>query len=239
MKLLKLILITFFVCVCSRLLINQNSFARDTVASDTHYGQLQSPIDLNDAYSVDLRDIEFHYNANKFSIVNTGYFIRLDPRKEGQEASSIVVDGQEYKLIEFHFHTPSEHLIEGKSYPMEAHFVHTNQNGDIAVIGVLFEQGAHNKEFEKIIRNLPETVKVNHNIDTPIALHLLFPKDKRTYRYSGSLTTPAYLEGVKWSVMKQPVQLSDVQIKKMKDFMGKNNRALQPRNERPVFLACC
>lgn len=239
MKLLKWILVLLVIGASARLFVNTYSSAGAPVASDTHYGQLQSPIDLNDAYSVDLRDIEFHYNTNKFSIVNTGYFIRLDPRKEGQETSFIVVDGQEYKLIEFHFHTPSEHLVEGKSYSMEAHFVHTNQNGDIAVVGVLFEQGAHNKEFEKIIRNLPETVKVNHNIDTPIALHLLFPKDKRTYRYSGSLTTPAYLEGVKWSVMKQPVQLSDVQITKMKTLMGENNRALQPRNERPVFLACC
>ena len=116
-----------------------------------HDGKFQSPVDLDNAYEVDLRDIQFQYPTKQFSIIDTGYFIRLNPK---DVTSSITVDGTQHKLVEFHFHTPSEHSIDTTRYPMEAHFVHKNKD-HVAVIGVLFEQGAHNDALETIIANIP------------------------------------------------------------------------------------
>jgi len=34
-----------------------------------------------------------------------------------------------YKLLQFHFHTPSEHSVDGFLYDAEIHFVHQRQTG--------------------------------------------------------------------------------------------------------------
>ena len=42
------------------------------------------------------------------------------------EDSTLTFGGEPYALVQFHFHRPSEHLIRGKNFPMEAHFVHAH-----------------------------------------------------------------------------------------------------------------
>lgn len=198
-----------------------------------HDGKFQSPIDLRNAYEVDLRDIQFNYPTTQFKIVNTGYFIKLKPL---DTQNYIIVDGKQHPLVEFHFHTPSEHMIEGKQYPMEAHFVHKTKEGDVAVVGVIFEAGAHNDALDAIITNLPSDKKVEHTMSTSLDLKKLFPQDKRYFRYTGSLTTPHFGEGVKWFVIKQPVQVDAEQLRRMTVVMGKNSRPVQQLQNRPIVF---
>lgn len=197
-----------------------------------HDGKFQSPVDLGNAYEVDLRDIQFNYPTTQFKIVNTGYFIKLNPL---DTQSYITVDGTRYNLIEFHFHTPSEHAVDKTQYPMEAHFVHKNKK-DVAVVGVFFEEGAHNDALDAIIANIPATAKIEQKMAKALELKKLFPKDKRYFRYTGSLTTPHFGEGVKWFVIKQPVQADAEQLKKMQVVMGHNSRPVQLMHQRPVVL---
>ena len=48
-------------------------------------------------------------------------------------------DGKLYKLINLHFHSPSEHTLNGVPYPLEVHMVHKADDGSLAVIATLFK----------------------------------------------------------------------------------------------------
>ena len=196
-------------------------------------GRFQSPINLKGAMEVDLRSIKFNYKSKNFSITHTGHSTHLSPKKG---LCFIIIDGIQYNLIQFHFHTPSEHLLEGQRFPLELHFVHKNKNGNIAVIGVLIKNGAHHKEFDQIITTIPQEINIEIMLKKPLDLMKLFPKDKHIYRYEGSLTTPPYAEGIKWLVMKKQIELSEDQINRIGRIMGKNSRDIQPTNGRHIVV---
>ena len=73
-------------------------------------------------------------------------------------AGKIVVDGIECALKQFHFHSPSENRIDGRSYPMESHLVHADAEGNLAVVAVLFEEGAENDFLTRIWAHMPQDV---------------------------------------------------------------------------------
>jgi carbonic anhydrase len=59
-------------------------------------------------------------------------------------------------LVQFHFHTPSEHAIAGKRAAMEAHFVHQQKTtGAIIVLAVLLYGGGRNADFSTIMKAAP------------------------------------------------------------------------------------
>jgi carbonic anhydrase len=41
--------------------------------------------------------------------------------------SSLRVGSRTFDLIQFHFHSPSEHAIDGERFDMEAHMVHSKR----------------------------------------------------------------------------------------------------------------
>ena len=43
-----------------------------------------------------------------------------------------------FNMAQFHLHTPSEHRIDGRDYPMEIHFVHT-KGSELAVVGAFID----------------------------------------------------------------------------------------------------
>ncbi len=57
-----------------------------------------------------------------------------------------------YLLKQFHFHSPSEHTVNGKHFPMEVHFVHQSADGNFAVVGALFEEGPANANLAQLIK---------------------------------------------------------------------------------------
>ena len=76
---------------------------------------------------------------------------RLHRRRE----ATITYAGKVYHLKQFHFHTPSEHTVNGKHAPMEIHLVHQSDDQSLAVIGVLVQEGKHNSNFDQLIKYLP------------------------------------------------------------------------------------
>ena len=141
-----------------------------------------------------------------------------------------------YNLLQFHFHTPSEHTVDGKQYAMEAHFVHQNKQGNLAVIGVLINVGAMHQVYQRLLSSLPakknEEVKLEQSLD----LYTLLPSDRRFFRYDGSLTTPPFTEGVKWIVIKEPIELAQEQVDKLTKIYPKTARSIQKQNNRPVLF---
>ncbi|OGQ65027.1 MAG: hypothetical protein A2V21_305595 [Deltaproteobacteria bacterium GWC2_55_46] len=193
-------------------------------------GKTQSPIDLANATPAELSDIKFNYKASRLNTVNNGHTVQVNY----EEGSSIVVDGSEYNLVQFHFHTPSEHTVDGKSFGNEMHLVHKNALGQLAVVGVLVETGKEHGAYKAIWSNLPAKANEKKSVDVSINAADLLPKEKGYFTYSGSLTTPPCSESVKWIVLNAPIQMSEKQIADIQKIMHKNNRPVQPKNARTL-----
>lgn len=196
-------------------------------------GTLQSPIDLVDAASAELPAIVFNYQPSVMDVHNNGHTIEVAPAEENR----IEIDGTVYELLQFHFHAPSEHTLAGRSFDMEMHLVHRNEEGTLAVIGVLIGQGNENAAFNTMWEQLPAAPGETNRVENAaIDADDLLPDDRSTYRYDGSLTTPPCSEGVRWNVLTTPIELSETQIAAFKALVHDNNRPVQPLNERELLL---
>ncbi|MFQ5736076.1 MAG: carbonic anhydrase [Thermodesulfobacteriota bacterium] len=193
-------------------------------------GQSQSPIDISGTSEKDVKDVAFSYGPSKINIVNNGHTVQVNYDK----GSSITVDGVGYDLLQFHFHTPSEHKVGGKTFDTEMHLVHKSKDGALAVVGVLIEKGAANPAFNDVWAHLPKHAGHKESVAASVNVDDLLPKDRSSYRYSGSLTTPPCSEHVSWIVLKTPVELSAAQVDKLHAILKDNNRPVQPVNTRKV-----
>jgi len=193
-------------------------------------GTHQSPISITTTQPEDLTNILVNYRPSSLTVRNTGHTVQADYAP----GSFITVDGETYMLDQFHYHAPSEHEVDGRSFPAELHLVHTNGKRK-AVIGVLLEEGdEENPAYKPFIDNLPAQESPETDIGAEIDAAALLPSVQTTYRYSGSLTTPPCTEGVTWLVMTEPVSLSGDQRKKLEAVFEGNNRPVQPLNDRSV-----
>lgn len=196
-------------------------------------GTAQSPVNIK-AVVPDkaLRPLDFRWGKTVANIVHNGHTIQfnVDP------GSKIVANGKTYDLLQFHFHHKSEHTIQGKHYPLEVHYVHSNAAGKLAVVGVMYKEGAPNSLFNEFLPKFPAPM-TTYSSSTPIDLESLLPKNLRYYNYKGSLTTPNCAEGVNWHVIKGAVTASKQQIAALKQILHDNNRPVQPLNGRTVRMA--
>lgn len=196
-------------------------------------GVNQSPIDLKNFIEADLPPIEFAYNSEATEILNNGHTIQVN---FPPGAAAILIDGTTFELKQFHFHSPSENLIDSKSYPMEIHYVHADASGNLAVVALMMEEGEPNLALEGIWRELPKKADGPHALHAKIFPQAMLPVNRDYYRFNGSLTTPPCSEGVRWLVLKQPVFISAEQVKAFTHIMGHaNNRPVQPVRARPVL----
>lgn len=138
------------------------------------------------------------------------------------------------ELLQFHFHAPSEHTIDGKTYPIEAHLVHKGQDGKLAVIRVFMKSGRENRFIQALWSNLPASEGENQVRGISINASALPPANKSYYNYPGSLTTPPCSEGVNWIVLKTPIEVSPEQIEAFKSIYNGNARPVQPLNSREI-----
>lgn len=191
------------------------------------YQRQQSPIDIKtndvqeDENLEELNLINYDKPLTTARIENNGHSIEITP--EDDIARQIMVGEDLYNLHQFHFHwgsnssKGSEHTIDNKAYAMELHFVHLNQNEDIAVVGVFFEeQDNDNPELQKIVDELPKVQYKGSEAQMESSLNLenLLPSNPTPfYRYMGSLTTPECAEGVTWSVLPEPIPVGSDQMK--------------------------
>lgn len=207
----------------------------DPASSKCANGTEQSPIDIElTKVKLDktLEDIKINYNPTAFTVMNNGHTIQAN---DASGANSIVVEGKEYKLAQMHFHKPSENEINGQAFEMEGHLVHKSSDGNLAVLAFLIKAGQENKELAEIWSKLPkEETKEDIKLDKQVDLVNLLPKEKKSFRYNGSLTTPPCSEQVKWVVLEQPIELSKEQIAAFGEIFPDNHRSVQPVNNRQV-----
>lgn len=146
------------------------------------------------------------------------------------QGKGMISGGTAFDLVQVHFHTPSEHAMGGKRYPLAAHFVHATADGRLGVLGVMFTEGRANQGLADILKAHAKGngAPVSLDIDT------MMPDDLSVYRYMGSLTTPPCSEGVNWHVASAPVEASAEQIAALREALGPSARSLQPQGTRLV-----
>lgn len=195
-------------------------------------GKNQSPVDLAHFVEADLELITFTYSAGTTEILNNGHTVQVNYAS----GNSITVNGHMFELKQFHFHAPSENTLNGKHYPMEGHFVHADASGNLAVVAVMFEEGAANELLTQLWTKMPSKAGEKNALPTTHNIAALLPAKHDYYRFNGSLTTPPCSEGVWWLVLKQPSIASKAQIDQFAKVMGHpNNRPVQAVNARVVL----
>ena len=197
-------------------------------------GRDQSPIDIDatDANVVSPTDITFDYSPTPLAVKNNGHTIQVDYAP----GSSITIGDQTYSLLQFHFHTPSEHTIEGEAAAMEVHFVHANEDEELAVVGVMMTVGEADPAIASIWENIPAEEGVNTAEGDMINAADLLPSDTTYFNYAGSLTTPPCSEEVKWHVLSEPITVSAEQVDAFASLYQVNARPVQDVNGRQVNL---
>ena len=199
-------------------------------------GKAQSPINIESAVSENISNLQLNYQDTPLKIINNGRTIRVDY----QPGSTLTLDEEKYELLQFHFHQPSEHLISGQAFDMEAHFVHQNKaTGDVVVLAVLMSSGNINPTLDDIWHKIPYDDDGESEVSDLIinALQLLPENKNQYYRYQGSLTTPPCSEIVTWLILKQPVEVSKLQIARFLEVIGTNARPVQNLNHRSIFTS--
>ncbi|MCC5098689.1 carbonic anhydrase [Xanthomonas campestris] len=194
-------------------------------------GQQNSPIDLKDAIDATLGKLQLDYGAVPLVVRNTGHSIQLDLHAGG----TMRVGGKQYDALQLHFHHPSEHLLNGRRFPMEAHIVHQGPDGTLGVLAIFFKTGKANPAFQRVLDAMPNDKNQTRQVADALvhASDFLPPATQRSFfRYEGSLTTPPCSETVDWVVLSQPVQVSREQINAFERVYPFNARPLQPLDRR-------
>lgn len=196
-------------------------------------GKRQSPINIEATNTLQgpAEALQFNYQPSDGTVVNNGHTIQVDLNGE----NSVTVRGSVYRLVQFHFHHPSEERVNYQGFAMVAHLVHKNVEGQLAVVAVLLDPGVANALINKVWTYMPLDTGDRVRMPTGVIdMNELLPKDQRYYQFMGSLTTPPCSEGVLWMVLKQPTTVSREQIKLFSQLFPNNARPVQPVNGRPV-----
>lgn len=203
-------------------------------------GNFQSPVNFRNKtvkITTAIPHLKPNYKIAPAMIVNRGHDIKLEWETD---AGGINIDGTEYKLQQCHWHTPSEHKVDGKCFAMEAHMVHQSADGRLAVVAIPFTVGASNPFLDVLIGHV-KTVD-----DKGLKLGLIDPqqlgvKAEPFYRYIGSLTVPPCTEGIIWNVLYQARTVSMEQMMALRnavhDGFESNARPVQGLHRRQVYLA--
>ena len=195
-------------------------------------GKTQSPIDLKTFIEADLKPLKLDYKAGITDIVNNGHTVQVN----SAPGSALSIDGITFELSQFHFHSPSENKINGKHFPLEGHLVHADKDGNLAVVAVMFREGAANVLLAKLWEKMPNKAVEKSALSTGLSVAQLLPKQRDYYRFNGSLTTPPCSEGVRWFVMKRPAAASKAQIERFSQAVGvANSRPTQATHARAIL----
>lgn len=205
-------------------------------------GGKQSPVDIDLEHNVNLgiNVPAMSYLPVSLSLTNNGHTIRINMPPAATNPNYLLVGKEKYELLQLHFHAKSEHVRNNIAYPLEVHFVHATPSGKLAVVGVLFEEGAENAEFAKVLHHMSAVVgttvdAVSHPelVGVNIDPNKFKPRGKDFDGYAGSLTTPPCTEGVEWFVMRSTITASPLQIQEF-EHLYMSHPVATPTDPHPV-----
>ena len=214
-------------------------------------GLMQSPVNILTSKTTSGRHrvVLRPDGATALENVKIGHSVELDFRP----GATLAVDGETYDFIQCHFHTPSEHQIDGMTYPMELHCVNMLQTQDAStrppryvVIAFLFKMGAENGFVAEVLKRVPSLPgprsggQQDSGRNSRFSVTYLAEQmcdDDLYYFYQGSLTTPPYTETVTWHVLSRIFEASPAQIRTINRLEGNNARRVHMLHDRVVGAA--
>ena len=205
----------------------------DAASKVCSVGAQQSPVDIQGGIKSQLPALKIGWTKKPEMIVNNGHTIQVN----ADPGNTLMVGSNKYELLQYHFHHPSEHLIGGKAYAMEVHFVHKDATGNLAVIGALMSAGKTNAAFSKIIASMPAKEGPAVKMAAAPDPNQMLPAARGYYRYSGSLTTPPCSEVVNWLVLREPIQVARGDIDAFAKLFPMNARPAQKDNRRFILMS--
>jgi carbonic anhydrase len=199
-------------------------------------GRAQSPIDIRDAVEADLAPLEFAFPPAPLKfLINNGATVRVNYHDAPGAGRALTVGGKRYQLTQFHFHRPSEEFLDGRQFAMDVHFMFESDDHAVAGVAVLVNPGNSNDTVAQIFAAMPTTAGPEHEVPgVTIGLATLLPSVWSYYEYEGSVTAPPCTEGVRWFVLRRPIQFSPDQIAAFVRLYPNDARPRQPLNGRVV-----
>lgn len=199
-------------------------------------GKNQSPVNINTNEATDIKQAPLVFDYSMLipdKIKHTGNSIQVDVGL----GNSVKIDGETFNLQYFNFHSPSEHTVNGKRFPFEAHFVHKNRDGELLVVAMMFIPGLADSTLTELWKQMPRKAGDENRLGAKTLQGLESEmKVSNYYRLNGSLTTPPCTEGVRWFVLKTPMTISAEQLHIFETTMGHtNNRPVQKLNARLIL----
>ncbi|CAF1879136.1 unnamed protein product [Brassica napus] len=207
-------------------------------------GKRQSPVNLSPKVARLVHNstalIQTYYKPVEATLKNRGYDIMVSWQ---EDAGKLVINNTDYKLIQSHWHAPSEHFLNGKRLAMELHMVHKSADGHLAVIGVLLREGEPNAFISRIKDKINFIADILHG---EASIGKIDPREfgwdlTKFYEYRGSLTTPPCTEDVIWTIVNKVVgtvsrQQIDILVDARRGGYEANARPAQPLYKRMVYL---
>jgi carbonic anhydrase len=194
-------------------------------------GSQQSPLNISGSVKATLPPIGVSWKKGGDRLVNNGHTMQVNVPPGG----TLSRGGNTYELLQYHFHHPSEHLVDGKRFAMEAHFVHKNvANSDLGVLAVLLVPGVVNAAFAQLAAGFPAQVGTEVTV-AMVDVNGLLPASLGYWFYEGSLTTPPCSENVDWMLAMLPLEVSEVDIDKFAALYPGNARTVKPSNRRLIL----
>ena len=197
-------------------------------------GRSQSPIDLVPSFvskSDGIPQMNSRISALRYQAKSSGTFEMRCAEASGHCGTLTFSDKKVYELVELHLHSPSEHTFNGRRFPLELHFVHSDNSSSNAVYGVVFMEGKHNSELQRVLD------AARYKGHTAVRIKKLSGAKKADRCIlNGSLTTPPCTEGVRWVVSTKIGQASRQQIAEYSNIINgvENSRIVQPLYGRQV-----
>jgi carbonic anhydrase len=207
-------------------------------------GKEQSPIDIQSTEKAQLPLLRFESKTRPLKYLqNNGATIRVNYHDAPGTGDFLIVGDKSYQLTQFHFHRPSEEYIHGKSFDMVAHLMYKSSDGKVVGVAVLLKAGRANATIRQLWDVMPRTESkvlpdFSHSEEEVAGVEInpagLLPDNLAYYTYMGSVTAPPCTEGVRWYVLKAPVEISAKQIEEFARLYPHDVRPVQPLNGRVV-----
>jgi carbonic anhydrase len=216
----------------------------DPAYATCNVGKEQSPIDIQSAEKAQLPALRFDSKSGPLKyLVNNGHTIRVNYHDTPGTGNLLIVGSNRFRLTQFHFHRPSEEYVHGRAFDMVAHLMYQSSDGTVVGVAVLLKAGRANATIRQLWEHMPMSESkvlpdFSHQEEEIAGVAInpggLVPHNLAYYTYMGSVTAPPCTEGVRWYVLKTPVEISARQIETFAKLYPHDVRPVQPLNGRIV-----
>ncbi|XP_062082124.1 alpha carbonic anhydrase 7-like [Humulus lupulus] len=170
-------------------------------------GTMQSPIELLDQrvrLVSSLGRLKSRYIPSNATLRNRGHDMML--KWTSNTAGFVELNRTRYYLQQSHWHSPSEHTMNGKRFDLELHLVHQSLTGQLAVIGIMYQIGAADSFLTSMEGHLMHAISNRTYQERSVGVvdpSLIKFGSRRYYKYIGSLTVPPCTQNVIWLVVRE------------------------------------